>query len=269
VSLEDRYVTATPEGVSLDLTLAGLGSRAAGMAIDLTIQIFAFLLVVIALVNLVATGGETSSLVVGGAVILLFALIFIGYFVLCEVIWSGRSIGKSAVGTQVVRVGGAPVTFTSSLLRNVARIVDWLPLFYAIGSIAVLVSTNNQRLGDMLGGTLVIRVRHASDRAARDVAHGSVDPWRRLSVTAVADVAGAAIGDPELASWDASAVTDAEVGIVRQFLARRSEYRGPARARLAAGLADRLRPKVAGVTGEYDDEGFLERLSMVRAARRS
>jgi uncharacterized RDD family membrane protein YckC len=268
VSLEDRYVTATPEGVSLDLTLAGLGSRAAGIAVDLLIQVTLFLVLVLALVNLVGTDNQTSQLVVSGALVLLFALIFIGYFVLCEVVWSGRSIGKMAAGTQVVRVGGGPVTFTSSLLRNVARIVDWLPSFYIVGSIAILVSTNNQRLGDMLGGTLVIRVRHASDRAHRALSHASPESWQRLAVTAAADVPGAAASDPELANWDVSAVSDAEVALVRQFLARRYEYQAPARARLAASLAGRLRPKVAGVSADPGDEAFLERLSMVRAARR-
>jgi uncharacterized RDD family membrane protein YckC len=268
VSLEDRYVTATPEGVSLDLTLAGLGSRAAGIAVDMVIQVIVFVLFLIALVNLAGGAGETSTLVISGGLFLLFAFVFIGYFVLCEMIWSGRSIGKFAAGTQVVRLGGGPVTFTASLLRNVARIVDWMPSLYVVGSIAILVSTNNQRLGDMLGGTIVIRVRHASDRAHRGVDRGSWESFQRLSVTSVADIQGAAASDPELAGWDVSAVTDAEVALLRQFLARRYEYQAPARARLAASLAERLRPRVAGVSGDYDDEGFLERLSMVRAARR-
>jgi uncharacterized RDD family membrane protein YckC len=265
VSLEDRYVTETPEGVSLDITLAGLGSRLAAYSLDFTVQVTVFVLVLLAVAAVVSGDGETGTLVVTGTALALFVLVFIGYFVICEMLFSGRSLGKLAAGTRVVRVGGGAVTFTSSLLRNVARIVDWLPSLYCVGILAILVSTNNQRLGDMLGGTLVIRVRHAADR--RD-SFDNVARFGATMVQAASDLHGHGLSD-ELAAWDASSVTDAEIALVRSFLARRYDYAAPARERLARDLAGRLRPRVAGVTVEYADEPFLERLSMVNAARRS
>ena len=65
MTLEDRYVTATPEGVSLDTVLAGLGSRFAAFALDFIIQV-AFLVIVFLVINAIARGGgETSTLGVG------------------------------------------------------------------------------------------------------------------------------------------------------------------------------------------------------------
>src|SRR6202044_3275622 len=41
MEIEDRYVTSTPEGVSLSVVLAGLGSRGAAYMIDIAIQLLA------------------------------------------------------------------------------------------------------------------------------------------------------------------------------------------------------------------------------------
>src|SRR5665213_54080 len=111
MGLEDRYVTATPEGVSLNSVLAGLGSRFAAYLLDFTIQVVLFLGFVLLMVNVVAPGGETGRLLATGAVSLFFFLDFFGYFVLTEMLTSGRSIGKRAAGLRVVRTDGSAVGF--------------------------------------------------------------------------------------------------------------------------------------------------------------
>ncbi len=197
-------MTPTPEGVSLDVVLAGLGSRLAAFSVDFTIQVASFIVVAIVVVVAIRGGGASSELVAAGVLSLVALVDFIGYFVLCEMLWSGRSVGKRAAGTRVVRMAGTPVGFWSSLLRNLARLVDMLPTpLYLVGSVLVLCTSNNQRLGDLLGDTMVIRERHAAVTVARSVAYDDPAQWRGPAAGVLAGQSGGRLAlPPELAQWD-------------------------------------------------------------------
>jgi uncharacterized RDD family membrane protein YckC len=242
VEFEDRLTIATPEGVDLELTLAGVGSRFASALVDYLIQ--GLLLVALTLVYGYGFGGS------GGFALAVFSLLafvlVIGYDVAFEVLASGRTPGKRLNGLRVVRESGAPVTFQTSAVRNVLRLVDWLPGTYLVGMIAILVSARNQRLGDLAAGTLVVRERKALPKEPRLPAyHRAVDP----------------------PAWDTSAIAPEELAAVRSFLARRESLTRDARSQVALELASRLRPKVGGAVGDAPAELFLERLVAAKASR--
>ena len=71
----------------------------------------------------------------------------------------GRTPGKNALGIRVVGRNGEPIDFVTSAVRNMLRIIDFLPLFYLVGSIAIVATQHDQRLGDLAAGTLVVRER--------------------------------------------------------------------------------------------------------------
>jgi uncharacterized RDD family membrane protein YckC len=52
---------------------------------------------------------------------------------------------------------GSPLSLGSSVVRNVLRLVDFLPVFYLVGIVSLVFSDANQRLGDRFGGTVVVR----------------------------------------------------------------------------------------------------------------
>lgn len=258
MSYEDRISIATPEGIELDVTLAGLGSRFVAALLDQLIQ-WAIMLALLLLGFAVFGGdvaavedGEAGVLLFWAAMVLVFFLVQFGYHVLFETGAGGRTPGKRWTGLRVVRLGGGPVTFTASAIRNLVRIVDALPGAYAVGMVALLASPRNQRLGDMAAGTLVIRER--TDDKLKPVA-----PWLRVEVRAEPS--------EEALTWDASAVTTEEVAAVRRFLERRATLTDEARARLAAELALRLRPKVVGPRDDTHPEDFLLDLAAVKATR--
>ncbi|MGQ0521830.1 MAG: RDD family protein [Actinomycetota bacterium] len=248
---EDRISIATPEGVDLEMTLAGLGSRAVARMVDQAIQ----LAVLLAVGLLAALAGATTGVTGDGggavaaavAVVVVFAVQF-GYDVLFEVLASGRTPGKRWSGLRVVRVDGAPVGFVTSAVRNLLRLVDSLPGIYAVAMVAVLASSRNQRLGDMAAATVVVRERRGPRKAG-------VAP-------AVAGAAGS--HDP---TWDVSAVTAEELATIRRFLDRRATLAPHARARLAGDLAARLAPKVVGPPAGLHPERFLEDVAAAKSAR--
>src|SRR5215207_5451151 len=144
---EDRVRISTPEGVDVELTLAGIGSRFIAAILDLMIQ--GGVLLGAALL-LGVTGGDGSGFAVAVFSIIFF-LVFFGYDVLFEVRSRGRTLGKRWTGLRVVRTGGQPVTFVPSSIRNVLRLVDMLPAppLYAVGMVSIFVTGKNQRLGDL------------------------------------------------------------------------------------------------------------------------
>ena len=169
----------------------------------------------------------------------------LGYDILFEVLASGRTPGKRLNGMRVVRAGGQPVGFVTSAIRNVLRVVDFLPFAYVIGATAILATAKNQRLGDVAAGTLVVR-----DRPPKAAQH---------AVTATVSA--------ETAAWDTSAITAEELAAVRRFLERRTEIEPTARAQLARTFAARLWPKVAGAREGLDAEAFLTLLVAAKTAR--
>jgi uncharacterized RDD family membrane protein YckC len=100
-------------------------------------------------------GTHTAGFQVGGRGLVVLALIGLGYYISCEVLF-GATLGKLALGLRVVDEQGGPITWGASLVRNVLRIVDGL-FFYLVGAIAVWSSPARQRLGDRAAHTYVVR----------------------------------------------------------------------------------------------------------------
>jgi uncharacterized RDD family membrane protein YckC len=102
-----------------------------------------------------AAGGISSAL--GGLAGLLTLVLAFAYYTFMEGRY-GQTLGKMALGIQVIREDtGLPPGFGGAALRTVLRIVDQLPFAYIVGFIAIQVSDKNQRLGDMVAKTLVVR----------------------------------------------------------------------------------------------------------------
>lgn len=68
----------------------------------------------------------------------------------------GGTVGKLALGLKVVKEDGSPLDWQASIVRTLLRIIDGL-FFYLIGAILVWTSPTNQRLGDKVAKTLVVR----------------------------------------------------------------------------------------------------------------
>ncbi|MEY2397578.1 MAG: hypothetical protein QOJ00_752 [Actinomycetota bacterium] len=240
---EDAISAETPEGVVLELTLAGIGSRFTAAAIDGLIQT---LIVLAIFLGVAISGGSGVAFAVG--TILAFATYFV-YDIAFETRASGRTPGKRWTGLRVVKVDGRPVDFRASAVRNLLRVVDSFPGFYLVAIIAVFLSKRNQRLGDLAARTLVVRDKRGEAQSVPFNASQELD----------ADVA----------TWDVSGVTASDVAAVRQFLERRGALQPDARARLATSLARRLYPAVVGPPERLAPEWFLEQLLAAKAARNS
>jgi len=138
----------TPEGAVLPLAPAGIGVRIMAFMIDFLIKTVVTMIIYVVLAFLGRMG-------IGLALILAFLLEWF-YSVYFEVWHQGRTPGKKNFRIRVVNDDGSPVTFGPSLLRNLLRVVDFLPLAYVAGCIASISNRQFKRLGDLVAGTLVV-----------------------------------------------------------------------------------------------------------------
>lgn len=230
----------------MELVLAGLGSRMVATIVD-TFVIGATL-VALWVIGLLFSAGDLGGVAAALLSVASFLVLF-GYGVAFETLASGRTPGKRAAGLRVVRSGGEPPGFLASAIRNLLRLIDIMPGFYAVGAVAIFVSSRNQRLGDLAAGTLVVRERRA---------RSTVPTMPATSDWAEAD---------RYAAWDVTGITVFELVTVRRFLERRHDLDPSARARLARDLATRLQPRVVGAPEGQAPEQFLEALAAAKAAR--
>jgi uncharacterized RDD family membrane protein YckC len=151
---DSELVVATPERVSFDYQVAGLATRAIAQFVDLLILAFVLGGVYFFAIAIGATGQDVVAYLV--AVIGSFVVIF-GYFWACEAFWSGQTVGKRIFRLRAVGDRGEPMTFMQVGIRNVVRIVDFLPYAYGVGLVTLFINGRGKRLGDLAAGTIVVK----------------------------------------------------------------------------------------------------------------
>ncbi|MBS1874437.1 MAG: RDD family protein [Acidobacteria bacterium] len=242
---DDQHIIETPEQARLEFSIAGIGSRFLALAIDSLIQAGVALLAVIlfAIMGMTLTSALARASSVWTTAALLFILfsVYYGYFAVFEIAWRGQTPGKRAIQIRVVKDTGRPLTPAETIARNLLRIVDQMPGFYAIGIIAAALSPRNKRLGDYVAGSMLVREGSLKDIKPVWSLASSVDPAPApLTPTA--------------------RLTSEELALVDAFLNRRWELPADVRARLAADVVSKLGDKrPAGYVGTV--EGLLEALA--------
>jgi uncharacterized RDD family membrane protein YckC len=151
---DSDLVVSTPERVSFQYQVAGLGTRAIAQILDLMILTGVLFAVYFAAIAAAQIGSNTIAYLV--AVIGSFIVVF-GYFWVCEAFWSGQTVGKKVFRLRAVGDRGEPMTFVQAGVRNVVRIVDFLPYGYGVGLVVLFINGKGKRLGDLAAGTIVVK----------------------------------------------------------------------------------------------------------------
>ncbi|MBT2404109.1 MULTISPECIES: RDD family protein [unclassified Streptomyces] len=208
----------TGDAVVLGLRPARLPSRALAFVLDLVVYFTGYMIISFGLVLATASLDDAARAAV---TIASFILVLVGVPIAVETLSHGRSLGKLACGLRVVREDGGPIRFRHALVRGAMGVVELLATFGCVACIASLVSERGRRLGDVFGGTLVIRERVPG---ARVMPVPAPPPW----------LAGRFTG------LDLSAVPDGLWLAIRQYLTRMNQLDPTVGASMAAKLADEL-----------------------------
>ena len=244
-------VVATPERVSFDYQVAGLGTRAIAQVLDILI-----ILGILTAVYFVAA----SFAVVGSAAAVLFLVIgafvvIFGYFWVSEALWSGQTIGKKAFRLRAVGDRGEPLTFTQAGIRNIVRIVDFLPYAYGVGLIVLFANGKGKRLGDLAAGTIVVKdsdhvwLWQLTGARNQPPAPGALAPPPAAYAAASAAELTLRRLDPELRR------------LVSSYARRRPELALAVRVQLATQVQSSLRTAMPDVFAESGPLAALDRLA--------
>jgi len=158
--LSDEYLSIdTPENVAFGYQIAGIGSRFLAAFIDTLVifilQIIVNLTLIFLMINLFGKDSVFQPWLLALFGLVGFAFMW-GYYIFFEMSWNGQSLGKRKIKLRVIRTDGTPITLTESIIRNLIRLVDFLPFYYGIGVITMFVNEKSRRLGDLAAGTLVV-----------------------------------------------------------------------------------------------------------------
>ncbi len=154
--LDTVKIAETPEGVALKLTCVSFYARSIAWMIDALIQGAVIILLLFVLPGLGDFG-------MGLLFIVMFFLHWL-YPVFFEVYFQGQTPGKKLMKIQVLLIDGTMVNWGASLLRNLLRTVDFLPFFYALGVVTMLMSRDFRRLGDLAANTIVVYKRELKEK---------------------------------------------------------------------------------------------------------
>jgi uncharacterized RDD family membrane protein YckC len=239
----------TPENVELDFELAGLGSRFLALLLDSLLQslVTAVLLLIALAIAYSVTGlgledslGRLSPWVIAVLILFLFTL-WSGYFLYFEAVRGGQTPGKKSVGIKVIRDTGHPLDFRAAVLRNLMRAVDMLPGMYGIAALSVFISPQYRRLGDCVGGTLVVKVRKeewTAPSAARPAGvEQSTQPSPGVTTEPVVGLSDETLANLHLVTRD-------DYRAIRHFLDRRRELQTEVANSLAWKIVEPLAVKL-------------------------
>src|ERR1700733_16123845 len=137
----DQLSIETPELVTLEFPLAGIGSRFIAILIDYALQFAAFVALILGAMLFLPSMQKFESASAKWAVAVMVLIPFLlqwGYFALFEGLWHGQTPGKRAAKIRVIQQSGRAITMFESLSRNLVRAIDFLPGFYAAGTISIL-----------------------------------------------------------------------------------------------------------------------------------
>jgi uncharacterized RDD family membrane protein YckC len=146
----------TTQNIDIDYEVAGLGERIVAYIIDMAI----FIVVIIATFIVIATVGSLQNgggVITNGLILIIYAVLFVFYDLICETAMNGQSVGKRVMKIKVISLDGSRPRFGQYLLRWLFRIIDFPLTSYACGLICIAVSDKSQRVGDMVAGTTLIK----------------------------------------------------------------------------------------------------------------
>ena len=242
----DRLDIDTPEQISLELPLAGIGSRFLALTLDSLIQVGVVIVLTIfgwfvsmAYTNLSGAADKFFSETVGTIVLILVPFcLYWGYFAFFEILWQGRTPGKRVAGIRVIHQTGRPMTAIECIGRNLLRVIDMQPgTIYAVGLICMMCNKQNRRVGDFIAGTIVVH----------DKALDSVSPtWGDHKTDAPVQ--------PELRK-----LTSDELVLIETYLNRRYDLDAFVRAQTSARIVAMISEKLGIIKPpEQRDDDFLE-----------
>jgi len=171
----------------------------------------------------------------------IFSSIFFFFYSLgSEILMNGQSIGKRLIGLKIVKVTGTDPTLSDYLIRWAFRFID---IWFSLGSIAtIMVSSGkrNQRLGDLLANTTVIKL----------------NPWANVSLNEILAIHSIETYKPTYPQ--VKQFTEKEMLFIKNALERFRQFNNQAHREALAELSEKIGKRLGVSALPYDRLEFLK-----------
>ncbi|MCG8363398.1 MAG: RDD family protein [Pseudanabaenales cyanobacterium] len=247
----NQITIQTPESVELEFTLAGIGNRAlALLLIDYPLWVLLLVMVIylgslvsqqiVDLVVFLGGGTESIELWLAAMSLLLFFIIYVGYFVIFETLWQGQTPGKRVAKIRVIRENGQPAGLFQATLRSLLRPIDDI-LF--IGFFLIVLTPKEKRLGDWMAGTLIVQTERPVVSKAPSISQAAEPIAEELL-----QIANLSLLQPD------------DLAVIREYLQRRTVMAPKARSKLSLQLARQAKTLIdlEHLPSDMTPDAFLE-----------
>lgn len=150
--------------MTIEYELAPLYQRLLAFLLDLAVVVAAYFLLFLIGLWIIGYG---SAMTYYTYLVLIPVVVF--YTPVLEIFLNGQTIGKLALGIRCVKLSGKQATAGDYMVRWLFSIID---IYLCIGSIAaILISSTdkNQRIGDIVANTVIIKLRPSRVLGLRDL----------------------------------------------------------------------------------------------------
>lgn len=235
----------TGEAVALDLRAQSFVLRAAGAMIDYLVYFGSYVAIMLTLLTFATQLGLDDAVLQAVGVAGLVLCIVVAPTAV-ELLTHGKSLGKLATGSRIVRDDGGAIGFRHAFIRSLTNVFETFMTFGGVAAIVSLLNGRAQRMGDLIAGTY-----SQNERVSK----------------AVTPVYGVPL---ELGAWAATAdvarMPDALARRVAQFLAQAGGLTPATRLRISRELAHEVSVFVSPVP-DADAELFLAAVAALRRDR--
>ena len=214
ITYDENLSVQSAGGITINLPIAGLGSRSYAFVIDWHIRLLlamAWFIAAVFIVRIVNSAGgkffDLSSSSWDNAAYwgtLPALIIYLFYHPVLEIVMKGRTPGKRMVGVRIVSADGSAPSLSAIVIRNLFRIIDNFPNLYLVGIASCFVTKKQVRIGDIAAHTVLVHEEKMKDKsiefisdASRDsvfnhnqieVLHDLLDRWKDLGRTVRVDL---------------------------------------------------------------------------------
>jgi len=255
--MNEQLSVETPEQIEINYQKAGVGSRFYAALLDTLLLALILFVGTYVNINFIMQLGDVFGKWLGAlGGIIIFAILW-SYYIVFEITTNGQSPGKRALGLRVIKEGGYPISFTDSAIRNLVRVVDFLPVCYGVGLFVMLINKDWQRLGDLAAGTLVVKTAQSDIKLTSATLNASTSP---INITTQENLYIDWI-QPEL-------VTDSDFDLIREYLGRRADLSSTRRFELSRTIGKPIAEKMGG-EGTIRYDRFLEEVYTLKTKDQS
>jgi uncharacterized RDD family membrane protein YckC len=238
----DDLGIVTGEAVALDVRPTSWPLRAIGTLLDFLCELALFLGLMFAVLGALPGDQALSRALLIIDLVLSFVLVP----TIVETATRGRSVGRLAIGSRIVRDDGGAIAMRHAFIRALSGIVE---IVFTVGGIAAVVGLLNRRskrIGDLLAGTV-----SQHERVPQPPRNAIAVPEQLTEWAGIADVAR---------------LPDPLARRIAAYLAQAPRMAPASRSRLASALATEVAPYIAPAV-ETQPELLLAAVAAIRRDR--